>query len=85
LKNFVLLNRRSFIGNVSGSFESGFQNRLDFFSQCFLVNCGFDSLKSFELEELMRSEAVRAILEGVLEGADILLEEKTKIFRQANI
>ena len=33
----------------------------------------------------MRSEAVRAILEGVLEGADILLEEKTKIFRQANI
>jgi len=32
-------------------------------------------LKSFRLEELMESEAVRAILEGVLEGGDFLLRE----------
>jgi len=32
-------------------------------------------LKSFELEELVRAEAVRVIREGVLEGGDFLLEE----------
>ncbi len=30
-------------------------------------------LKSFELEELMRSEAIRVIMEGVLEGGEFLL------------
>jgi hypothetical protein len=32
-------------------------------------------LKSFELEELMKSEAVKVILDGVLDGGDFLLEE----------
>lgn len=33
-------------------------------------------LKSFELEELVESEAVKVILEGVLAGGDFLLKEK---------
>jgi hypothetical protein len=32
-------------------------------------------LKSFALEELMESDAVKVILEGVLEGGDFLLRE----------
>jgi hypothetical protein len=32
-------------------------------------------LKSFELDELLESEAVKVILEGVLEGEDFLLRE----------
>jgi hypothetical protein len=33
-------------------------------------------LKSFELEQLKESEAVKAIVEGVLEGGDFLLKER---------
>ncbi len=32
-------------------------------------------LKSFELEKLVRTESVKVILEGVLEGGNFLLEE----------
>ena len=32
-------------------------------------------LKSFELDELLESEAVKVILEGVLDGGDFLLRE----------
>jgi len=32
-------------------------------------------LKSFELDELLDSDAVKVILEGVLEGGDFLLKE----------
>jgi hypothetical protein len=32
-------------------------------------------LKSFELEELVRAEAMKAITDGVLEGGDFMLKE----------
>ena len=32
-------------------------------------------LKSFGLDELVRSEAIKVIMEGVLEGGDFLLRE----------
>ncbi len=32
-------------------------------------------LKSFELDELLRSEAMKVITDGVLEGVDFLLKE----------
>lgn len=35
-------------------------------------------LKSFELNELLNSDAVKVILEGMLEGGDFLLDERFK-------
>ncbi|MBM3181318.1 MAG: hypothetical protein FJZ86_13310 [Chloroflexi bacterium] len=39
-------------------------------------------LKSFGLDELVRSEAMKVILEGVLEGGDFLLEEQDELSRE---
>jgi hypothetical protein len=33
-------------------------------------------LKTFDLDELLKSESVKAILDGVLNGGDFLLKEK---------